>query len=487
MRSPTVGRRHGLSLGKLILGKQTIERTQQRNCRTEFSAAAVMMAGLIWAPVGLQAQTLEEALIQAYQSNPTLAAARAELRSINEAVPQALANWRPLVEATGSAGQGTDSFEQPTERDNVGRSPVTGDLTLTQPLYRGGRTVAGTERAENEVLAQRAFLADSEQTVLLDGVTVYADVWRDQSVLELNLNNEQVLARQLEATQDRFEVGEVTRTDVAQSESRLSSATADRIQAQGSLSTSRAAFENVIGVFPQLLEQPPGPGALPPDQASVVSAAEEANPLVLASEFTELAALRNVREVEGELLPEVNLQGQLSYQHESASRNSESRGAEVLAQVRIPLYQQGSVSSRVREAKQIASQRRLQVREALRQAREDAISAWENLQTAQAQIQAFQEAVRANEIALEGVRQENAVGARTVLDVLDAEQELLDAQVNLVGAQRDEVVASYEVLTAVGRMTAGDLGLPAEIYDPETDYREVRDSWFGLSAPGAPE
>lgn len=482
MRSPTVGRRHGLPLGKAALGF-----AMGRERRTRLSAAAVMTAGLLCLPAGLQAQTLEEALIQAYQSNPTLSAARAELRSINERVPQALSNWRPLVEAEGSAGQGTDSFEQPSERDNVGRSPLTGDLTLTQPLYRGGRTTAGTERAENEVLAQRAFLADSEQTVLLDGVTVYADVWRDQSVLELNLSNEQVLARQLEATQDRFEVGEVTRTDVAQSESRLSSATADRIQAQGNLSTSRAAFENVIGVFPQLLEQPPGPQVLPPDQESVISDAEDSNPSVLASQFTELAALRTVREVEGELLPEVNLRGQLSYQHESSTRNSESRGAEVLAQVRVPLYQQGSVSSRVREAKQIASQRRLQVREALRQAREDAISAWENLQTALAQIEAFQQAVRANEIALEGVRQENAVGARTVLDVLDAEQELLDAQVNLVGAQRDEVVASYQVLTAVGRMTAMDLGLPAEIYDPEADYRAVRDSWFGLSAPGVPE
>ncbi|NIA67522.1 TolC family outer membrane protein [Pelagibius litoralis] len=451
------------------------------------AVAAAMLAGLAFPLNVAQAQTLDEALVQAYQSNPTLSAARAELRSINERVPQALSNWRPFLEAQGSAGQATDSFEQPTERDGVGRSPVTGDLTLTQPLYRGGRTVAGTDRAENEVLAQRANLADTEQSVLFDAVSAFADVWRDQSVLELNLNNEQVLARQLEATQDRFEVGEVTRTDVAQSESRLSTATADRIQSQGNLTSSRATFENVVGVLPQILDQPTRPGSLPADQESVISDAEVANPAVLASQFTELAALRNVREVEGELLPEVNLQGQLSYQHEGSTRASESRSAEVLALVRVPLYQQGSVSSRVRESKQVASQRRLQVREALRQAREDAISAWESLETARAQIEAFQQSVRANEIALEGVRQENAVGARTVLDVLDAEQELLDAQVNLVGAQRDEVVASYQVLTAVGRLTAADLGLTAEIYDPETDYREVRDTWFGLTAPGAAE
>ncbi|WP_299619653.1 TolC family outer membrane protein [Pelagibius sp.] len=478
MRSGTVGRRFDHLEGA--------RRVKQRSARG-LTAAGALLAVFAFGTGSPGAQTLEEALIQAYESNPTLNAARAELRSVNERVPQALSDWRPLVEAEGRVGSAVDNVDRPTDRGSESRSPVATDLNVTQPLYRGGRTVAGTERAENEVFAQRAFLADTEQSVLFDGVTVYADVWRDQSVLRLNQNNEQVLARQLEATQDRFEVGEVTRTDVAQSESRLSTASADTIQAQGNLTSSRAAFENVIGVFPQLLDRPPGPRALPADQESVIGEAEAANPSVLAAQFTELAALRTVREVKGELYPEVELRGGLSYQNERSSRGSESRSAEVLAVVSVPLYQQGSVSSRVREAKQVASQRRLEVREALRQAREDAISAWESLETARAQIQAFQESVRANEIALEGVRQENAVGARTVLDVLDAEQELLDAQVSLVGAQRDEIVASYQVLTAIGRMTAGDLALPTDIYDPEVDYRAVRDTWFGLTAPGLTE
>ena len=173
--------------------------------------------------------------------------------------------------------------------------------------------------------------------------------------------------------------------------------------------------------------------------------------------------------------------------NERSSRGSSGSSAEVLAVVSVPLYQQGAVSSRVRAAKQVASQQRLLVREAVRQAREDAISSWESLATARAQIAAFQQTVRANEIALEGVRQENEVGARTILDVLDAEQELLDAQVNLVGAQRDEFVASFQVLSAVGRMTAQDLGLATSIYDPQNDYQAVRESWFGLEAPGATE
>lgn len=451
------------------------------------ATTAWLMAAGIFAVPSAQAQTLEEALVQAYQANPTLSAAQAELRSVNEGVPQALSGYRPFLSAEGTAGQASDNREKPESSGWRNRSPVSGDVTLTQPVYRGGRTVAGTERAENEVFAQRADLAVTEQGVLFDAITAFSDVWRDQSVLQLNINNERVLARQLEATQDRFEVGEVTITDVAQSESRLSTATADRIQAAGNLTSSRAAFENVIGVFPQILQEPSLPGRLPEDQETTVSLAEVDNPAVVSAQFTELAAQRAVREVVGELLPEVSLQGSLRYQHESASRINESSTADILGVVTIPLYQQGSVSSRVREAKQVASQRRLEVRESVRQAREDAISAWEGLETARAQIQAFQEAVRANDIALEGVRQENAVGARTVLDVLDAEQELLDAEVNLVTAQRDEIVASYQVLSAIGRLTARDLSLPADIYDVEADYNAVRDQWFGLSAPKVTE
>ena len=448
-----------------------------------FAGALAVGAGLA-AAMPAAAQTLDQTLVQTYQTNPTLRAARAELRATNERVPQALSGWRPSADLQGTAGQAYNDQDRPID-ESEGRTPATGDLTVTQPLYRGGRTVAGTERAENEVLAQRARLAVTEQDVLLGAVTAYADVWRDQSVLALNINNEQVLARQLEATQDRFDVGELTRTDVAQSESRLSSATADRIGAEGNLTSSRAAFEKVVGTYPGQLEPPGVPGGLPTTQDQVILAAEDANPSVVAANFDELAALRNVREVVGELLPSVDLQGSLGYQHERSVRGSRGKSAEVLAVVTVPLYQQGAVSSRVRESKQIASQNRLLVREAIRQAREDAISGWERLQTARAQIAAFQESVRANEIALEGVRQENEVGARTILDVLDAEQELLDAQVSLVTAQRDEAVASYRVLTAIGRMTAADLALNTPIYDPEADYRAVREQWFGLEAPGS--
>ncbi len=429
------------------------------------------------------AQSLPEALAATYESNPTLRAARAELRAVNEGVPQALSNWRPELSASGSIGKRRTETQQPSDNTSA-TTPREASLLLIQPLYRGGRTVAGTERAESEVLAQRAVLQTVEQSVLLEGAVSYFDVWRDQSVLELNINNEQVLRRQLEATEDRFEVGEVTRTDVAQAESRLANATSNRIAAEGDLAASRAVFERVVGRAPENLARPDPVAGLPAGREESIELSVKDDPRVVAALLTERAAARSVREVEGELLPEVNLRGTLSHQEDNSTSGSESQSASIIAEVRIPIYQQGQVSSRVRQAKQIANQRRIEIDESRRLAKEDAIQAWEDLLTARAQIESFETSVRANEIALEGVRQENEVGARTILDILDAEQELLDAQVSLVGAERDNFSAGFALLSAIGRLTALDLDLPVDLYDADLDYKAVRNSWFGLTEPG---
>jgi TolC family type I secretion outer membrane protein len=445
--------------------------------------AAALIALHVSAAATADAQTLPEALSQAYESNPTLRAARAQLRSVNENVPQELSNWRPSVTAGSSLGKRRTEVDGTV--DSTGNlTPFTASIDVTQPIYRGGRTLAGTERAENEVRAQRESLRSVEQNVLLNAATSYTNVWRDQAVLQLNIGNEGVLAQQLEATRDRFEVGEVTRTDVAQAETRLATAISDRIASEGNLASSRAAFQEVIGSFPGTLPSPSVPGNLPALQDEVVSIAIKDNPDVTSAVFSELAAQKNIRQVTGELYPEVSLVGSLSHQDESSNVDTNSDSASLIAQVSIPIYQQGSVSSRVREAKQISSQRRIQIEEQRRRAEQIAVSAWEALVTAQAQIRSFESAVASAEIALEGVRQENEVGARTILDILDAEQELLNAQVSLVGAQRDEVVAGYQVLSAVGRLNASFTGLPVEVYDVEADYRSVRNKWFGLSAPG---
>ena len=449
------------------------------------AAAAVLATGL--AVVGGQpagAQTLAEALADAYATNPTLAAARAELRAVNEGVPQALANWRPSVSVTGTAGKTRIDSETSTSSNQETLTPITVSASVVQPLYRGGRTLAATARAEQEVQAQRATLRSVEQSVLLRAATAYMNVWRDQSVVAFNENNEKVIERQLEATRDRFTVGEVTRTDVAQAETRLATATAERIGAEGALRANQAVYEEVTGKRPGVLPPPPPLTGLPTNLDQVIRLSVSRNPEILAASFAEKAARQRVREVRGELYPTVEISASLSHSEESSARGSETRRAQILAEVTIPLYQQGAVSSRVRQARQISNQRRIEIEETRRRTGQESISAWEGLQTARAQIRSFETGVGAAEIALEGVRQENQVGARTILDILDAEQELLDAQVNLVRSQRDEIVAGFAVLAAIGQLIARDLELAVEVYDPEVDYLNVRNAWFGLGING---
>ena len=388
-----------------------------------------------------------------------------------KACPRRSSGWRPNVTVNGSVGK------QRLETDGVfgagtqNTTPVTGAVTVTQFLYRGGRTVAGTEQAEANVLSERAQLISVEQAVLLNAVTAYMNVWQDQSILDLNKNNEQVLQRQLEASQDRFEVGEVTRTDVAQSESRLAGAQAGVIEAEGNLQSSRAIFQEFVGVYPGTLSEPPDYTDLPTVEEAVVDLSIANNPNVVSAQFAEKAAEVGVRIALGSLLPEVSLQGTAAYSRETALEESDSKQLQVLAQVSIPIYQQGLVSSQVRQSKQVASQARLVVDETRRDTEQQAVSAWEDLVTARARIKSFESEVNASRIALDGVRQENAVGARTVLDVLDAEQEFLDAQVDLVTAKRDNLVAAYTVLSAMGQLTARTLALPVDIYDPDSRLR----------------
>jgi TolC family type I secretion outer membrane protein len=439
---------------------------------------------LAWLIVGstAAAQDFYEALASTYQSNPTLLAARAELRAVNEGVPQELSNYRPFVSLDGEAGvQEIDRNEGDGSETTY---PFEASVGLSQPIYRGGRTTADVARAEAEVQAQRAILRSVEQGVLLSAVIAYMDVWRDEDVVRLNINNEKVLARQLEATNDRFEVGELTRTDVAQSEARLSRAKAERIGAEGDLTGSQAVFAEIIGV-PPVSVAPPGPvQGLPDNEADAISAALEDNPDISADVFAEKAAQDRVRSSIGELYPEVSLSAELRHAENEFSSDSETDEARVLAIVSIPLYQQGFVSSLVREDKQTANQLRIEIIETRRRIRQECTDAWEQLLTARAQILAFTDETRSAQIALEGVREENSVGQRTILDVLDAEQEFLDAQIQLTRAQRDETVAGFVVLQCLGRLTAADLALPVEVYDPDVDYQAVRNRWFGLTAPG---
>ena len=459
---------------------------------------AAVVAGLSMAAAGdsaaAETEALDRALVQAYLNNPTLRAGRASLRATDERVPRALSGWRPTVTLSGTAGH--DITRDRVNSLLLGRSrriretdPTKFDLQVRQPVFRGLRTVSETKEAESLVLADRARLKDTEQSVLFQAVTAYMDVVRDQAVLELNINNERVLERQLEATRDRFEVGEITRTDVSQAESRVSRATAQRVAAEGDLASSRATYEKVVGVMPGRLAKPEVALELPSNLGETVGLAKVRNPDVVTAEHTAAAASQRVKVVRGELLPEFDVVGKVERSKQAGAPEQMSESASVIAELTVPIYQSGSVQSRVREAKQVFGQRRVEVEEARRLAIEAAIRAWENLQTARAQIRAFQSEVRATGIALEGVSEEATVGARTVLDVLDAEQEFLDAQVSLVRAERDEIVVQYQLTAAIGRLTAEELGLAVAYYDETRHYRQVRGKWFGLGGgetePGA--
>ena len=447
----------------------------------------VLIAGAaVLAPSQGSAQTLGEALARAYATNPVLLAARARLRGVDEEIAQAVSGWRPTISVSTEAGKRySDSGGGSSSGAGAqNRTPRTSNFTIEQNLFSGLQTVAETRQAESQIQAERARLMRTEQSVMLDAATAYMDVVRDQAVLRLNINNERVLRQQLEATRDRFQVGEVTRTDVAQAEARLARATADRIGSEGVLTSAQASYRRQIGDAAGRLQQPRPLDRLPADEAEAVSLAQARNPAVFAARFDEEAARVAVDVAKSDLYPTFDIEGELSRRDQTSSPTSRTDSAEITARLKVPLYQSGSVASKVRQAKQAAAEERGNVGAAIRAAVESATQAWDALQTARARIKAFTAEVGASTIALEGVQQEARVGSRTVLDVLDAEQELLDGRVNLVRAARDEVVASFRLRAAVGTLTAGKLNLNVNIYDFKIHYRATRGRFFGIGIGG---
>ncbi|CDO61241.1 Type I secretion outer membrane protein, TolC precursor [Candidatus Phaeomarinobacter ectocarpi] len=440
------------------------------------------------------AESLQDALVATYGSNPTLQAARAELRATDENVNQALANWRPSISATGTsqfsqsdndlrAGAGFAALS--SSKDD--RTTNTGTVTVQQNIFRGGRTVSQTRQAKAQVAAGRAQLTSTEQDVLLSAVTAYMDVLRDTATVELNQNNVSVLQRQLEASQDRFDVGEITRTDVAQSEARLSRSESSLIQAQANLINSRATYERVVGSAPGTLQAAPDLPPLPESEDAALATATVNNPTLAAARFAEEASRHAIRTAQGSLLPTLTVQGDYSQSDNPSTTVKSSESASVTGRLTIPLYQSGAEYSQIRQAKQLNSQSRLQIREATRSVEEGVASAWENYRAANARIVSDREQVRANEIALDGVQQEAQVGSRTTLDVLDAEQELLDSRVALVTSERNAYVAAYQLLSAIGRLNANYLALPVDQYDPSENYDDVSGQWIGWGIDDEPD
>lgn len=447
--------------------------------RAVLMAAAAGFVGLS-ALGAASAQSLEEALAEAYSTNPTLQAQRALVRATDEGVPQAKAGWRPNVELVGDVNALRERNRTRTTRTDSTRTTSGIELQVTQNVYDGGGTAAEVEGAEADVLTARADLVSAEQSVLLQGVTSYMDVYRDGAVVDLNEQNVVRLERQLEATRDRYDAGVATLTDVAQAESRLARSRSDLLAARGDLEVSRAGFEEVIGMPPTDLSLPTFAPALPVGREEAKEMALTRNPSVLSAVYSRRGALHDIDAQYADLLPQVDVIGTAGYDWDKVSRGSRQRSVQLSAQLTVPIYQQGFETSELRESKITAAQALQEIEQARRDAIEQALSAWETYRSVVSTITAIQEEVRAAQIALEGVQQEELVGQRTVLDVLDAEQELLDARVSLVQAERDLTVARFELISSVGGLTAKDLGLDVTLYNPGLHYAETEGQWWGL-------
>lgn len=441
--------------------------------------ASLWLATLVSAS-SVHADSLFEAMELAYTSNPVLLAERAGQRATDEAVPQAVAGWRPTLN-----GQGTYGYTDSETRTSLGVTqstyePLTGSLTLSQNIFSGGRTLYGSRQARESVKAGREALRSAEQETLLSTVATYMDVLRNEALVELQEKNVSVLNRELEATEDRFRVGELTRTDVAQAEARLSLSEATYISSQVELVGSRSAYARIVGREPGTLDAPPPLPTLPASQAEAMELAISNNPSLAAVRHAERASNYAVTVAKGALLPSLSVQASYAYSDNPTAAIDRNEEASITAILSVPLYQGGAEYSQVRQAKQTHAQNRLNVASTLRQVEEAVVNAWEQLRLTQASIRSNSAAVRANEIALEGVRQEFQVGSRSTLDVLNAEQELVDAQVSLVRSHRDEYVAGYSLISATGQLSAQKLNLNVQIYDPKTNYDEVSGSWIGF-------
>jgi outer membrane protein len=458
---------------------------------TEAAASVLLLACM--GPVPALADTIEAALVRAYQNNPQLNAQRASVRFTDENVPQALSGYRPKVAVNASIGYqysdtlttagGTPSTLVRTQLHGTD-PPRSAGATITQTLFNGQQTANRTRAAESQVSGAREGLRVLEQAVLLQAATIYMDYLRDSAIVEVQKSNVRVLEQTLKQTRDRFNVGEVTRTDVAQSEAQLAAGKTQLLTAEAQLVTTKSNFRRIIGNEPEALA--PGspvdrylPGTLP----GAVDLGLTQNPNVTAAMFGIDVSYLQVKVNEGALLPTVTFQAAVQQTYETTLTLQRSFGASATANLTIPVYQGGAEYSLIRQSKETLAQQRLVLEQTRDQTRANVVTAWGQLVAGKAQVQSAQSQVTASEIALNGVREEAKAGQRTTLDVLNAQQALVNARVALVTAQHDRVVASYSVLNSVGRLSPQVLNLPTTVYDPSVHYQQVRDSWAGVRTP----
>ena len=461
--------------------------------RSHHGVAATVLLLAFGNPAPALADTIEAALVRAYRNNPQLNAQRALVRATDENVPQALAGYRPKAAVTASGGyQYTDTnttgggtTDSILRREYHGADPPrSAGLTVTQTLYNGNQNANKTRAAESQVSGAREALRVLEETVLLNAATIYMDYLRDAAIVEVQKSNTIVLEQTLKYTRDRFSAGLVTPTDVAQAQAQLAAAKTQQLTAEANLVTTRANFRRLIGNEP--LDLAPGSPVdrfLPKSSASAVQLSLVENPNVTAASFGIDVNFLQVKINEGALLPTVTLQAAVQQSYEQTLQVFRSFGASAIAQLSVPVYQGGAEYSLIRQSKETLAQQRLVFEQTLDQTRANTMTAWGQLVAGRSQVASAQSQVTASEVALNGVREEAKAGQRTTLDVLNAQQALVNARVALVTAQHDRVVASYAVLNAIGRLSPQVLNLPTTTYDPSVHYQQVRDNWFGVRTP----
>jgi outer membrane protein len=432
------------------------------------------------------AETMSGALSRAYGNNPDINQQRAAVRARDESVPGAKAGWLPKANATylisHQVTNDSNAFGQGGHQKLVA-NPRGPTFTVTETLFDGQRTASAVRQAESAVLQAREAMRETELTTLQSSATAYMDVLRDTAVLGLRRQNIKVLQVQLQQTRDRFQVGELTRTDVAQSESSLATGRADYALAQSNLETSIASYRRLIGVEPKQL-QPAQPieKLLPSTLDAAIQVGLTEHPLIIGALHQVDVSESAVKAAEGALLPTVAVQANLQQQTDvSGFPNFNTASAAIIGQVSVPIYQGGAEYAAVRQAKELLGQARLAVDSQRIVVRGGVSSTWGQLAAARAAIIAYQAAVKAAEVALNGVREEAKVGQRTTLDVLNAEQTLLNTRVQLVTAQHDRVVFSYAVMGAIGRLSAEGLGLGVMAYDPNVHFDVTKNRFIGLS------
>jgi len=441
------------------------------------------MLGLL----GMTSPVLPEALVKAYQTNPQLNAERARQRGTDENVPQALAGYRPQIVASLGAGlQAVRNLLPDNTVQSAGLTPWTIGLTVTQVLFNGNKTSNNVRVAEFQVKSGREALRNVEQGVLLDAATAYMNVMANYALVESQRSNVQVLREIQATTKRRLNAGDVTPTDTAQAESRLSRGLADLNVAEVALAISKEIYAQVIGEPPaQLIPASPVDRLIPATEAAAIDTTIHEHPAILGASYDVDVATVSIKLAESSLLPSMSVQGSVSrsFQSDPTLSTMATDQASVMGQVNVPIYDGGTASSQTRQAKEVASQSRMVLEKVRSQSRTAVVSAWVANEGTKIALKAVESEVHSADVALQGVRREANGGQRTTIDVLNAQQELTNARSRLILAQRDRVIASYTLLSAVGRLDVHTLNLDTPEYQPELHYHQVRDAWHGLRTP----